>query len=111
MVHRLLVSYGQPDDPGAFDDYYRDTHAPLASELPGLIAYHVGHPKPMDPSQPAGSYMVAELDFESEQAMGEAFASNEGRSAGADMANFATGGATLVHYDVREVLAGLPEMP
>jgi uncharacterized protein (TIGR02118 family) len=110
MVHRLLVSYGQPEDTGAFDDYYRDTHAPLASELPGLIGFHAGHAKPMDPSQP-GPYFVVELDFESEQAMGQALASNEGRAAGADMANFATGGATLVHYDVREVQAGLPEMP
>jgi uncharacterized protein (TIGR02118 family) len=110
MVHRLLVSYGQPDDPGAFDDYYRDTHAPLASELPGLISFSVGHPQPMDPSQP-GPYLVAELDFESEQAMGAAFASNEGKAAAADMGNFATGGATMTHFDVREVRAGLPEMP
>jgi uncharacterized protein (TIGR02118 family) len=110
MVHRLLVSYGQPDDPGAFDDYYRDTHAPLATELPGLIGFSVGHPKPMDPSQP-GPYFVAELDFESEQAMGEAFGSNEGKAAAADLANFASGGATMTHFDVREVRAGLPEMP
>jgi uncharacterized protein (TIGR02118 family) len=109
-VHRLLVSYGQPDDPGAFDDYYRDTHAPLASELPGLIAFSVGHPKPMDPSQP-GPYLVAELDFESEQAMGEAFASNEGRATAKDVGNFATGGATMTHFEVREIRAGLPEMP
>jgi uncharacterized protein (TIGR02118 family) len=110
MVHRLLVSYGQPQDPGAFDDYYRDTHAPLTSELPGLIGFTAGHPKPMDPSQP-GPYFVAELDFESEQAMGEALASNEGRSAAADIGNFATGGATMTHFDVRQVLGGLPEMP
>jgi len=110
MVHRLVVNYGQPQDPGAFDDYYRDTHAPLASGMPGLIRYTVGRVQPLDPSQP-GPYLVAELDFESEQAMGEAFASNEGRSAGADTANFATGGVTMVHYEVREVQAGLPEMP
>ena len=37
MVHRLVVSYGQPDDPAAFDAYYRDTHTPLATSLPGLV--------------------------------------------------------------------------
>ncbi|MGY1619249.1 EthD family reductase [Geodermatophilus sp. SYSU D00691] len=110
MVHRLLVSYGQPADPGAFDDYYRDTHTPLAMEMPGLVRLAIGHPKPLDPSQP-GPYLVAELDFESEEAMGRALASNEGRAAGADIANFATGGATLVHFDVHEPIAGIPEMP
>ncbi|MGY1602348.1 EthD family reductase [Geodermatophilus sp. SYSU D00815] len=110
MVHRLLVSFGRPEDPGAFDDYYRVTHAPLAMELPGLLRLSVGHPQPLDPAAP-GPYMVAELDFASEEAMGEALASNEGRAAGADLANFATGGATLVHFDVREPVAGIPEMP
>ena len=64
----------------------------------------------MDPSQPA-PYLVAELDFESEQSMGTALASNEGRATGKDLANFATGGATMVHYDVHEPVAGIPEMP
>jgi uncharacterized protein (TIGR02118 family) len=110
MVHRLLVSYGQPEDPGDFDDYYRDTHGPLVMELPGLIKFTFGRPTPMDPGQPA-PYLVAELDFDSEQAMGAALASNEGRATGEDMANFATGGATMAHYDVHEPIAGLPEMP
>jgi uncharacterized protein (TIGR02118 family) len=110
MVHRLLVNYGQPEDPGAFDDYYRDTHAPLVMELPGLIKFTVGHPQPMDPAQPA-PYLVAELDFDSEQSMGHAFASNEGRATAKDIANFATGGATMAHFEVREPVGSLPEMP
>ena len=110
MVHRLVVSYGQPTNPGEFDDYYRDTHVPLAVGMPGLVRFAVGHPQPLDPSQQA-PYFVAELDFESEEAMGQAFASNEGQAAAADVANFATGGATMTHYDVREVRAGVPEMP
>jgi uncharacterized protein (TIGR02118 family) len=61
MVHRLVVNYGQPQDPGAFDDYYRDTHAPLASGMPGLIRYTVGSAQPLDPSQPV-PYLVAELE-------------------------------------------------
>ena len=110
MVHRLVVSYGQPDDPGTFDEYYRDTHVPLAMEMPGLVKFSVGHPKPVDPSQPA-PYLVAELDFESEAAMGHAFGSPEGQAAAADVANFATGGATMAHYEVREVQAPMPYMP
>jgi uncharacterized protein (TIGR02118 family) len=110
VVHRLVVSYGQPEDPAAFDEYYRDTHTPLATGIPGLVRLSVGNPQPMDPSQPA-PYLVAELDFESEESMGEALSSPQGRAAGADVANFATGGATMTHYEVREVQVGLPTMP
>jgi uncharacterized protein (TIGR02118 family) len=110
MVHRLVVSYGQPEDPGSFDDYYRDTHTPLATKMPGVIRLTVGHAQSLDPSQSV-PYLVAELDFESEEAMSNAFASNEGQAAAADIANFATGGATMVHYELQEVQAGIPQMP
>jgi uncharacterized protein (TIGR02118 family) len=101
MVHRLVVSYGQPEDPAAFDAYYRDTHAPLALAQPGLVRFTFGHARSLDPSQDA-PYMVAELDFDSEHAMGESMASPEGRTAGKDIANFATGGVTFVHFDVQQ---------
>ena len=102
MVHRLVVSYGQPDDPAAFDAYYRDTHTPLATKMPGLVRLTTGSPQTLDPSQPA-PYLVAELDFDSEQAMGAAFASEEGKAAAGDVATFATGGATMTHYELNEV--------
>jgi uncharacterized protein (TIGR02118 family) len=101
MVHRLVVSYGRPDDPAAFDAHYSDTHAPLALAQPGVVRFTFGHPRSLDPSQEA-PYLVAELDFDSEQAMGESMASPEGRAAGKDIADFATGGATFVHFDVQQ---------
>lgn len=110
MVHRTLMSYGRPEDPGAFDQYYRDTHVPLAMAMPGLVRSAVGPAAPVDPSQPA-PYMIAELDFGSAEDMGQAFASPAGEAAAADLADFATGGATLAHYEVREISADLPTMP
>ena len=101
MVHRLVVSFGQPQDQAAFDAYYRDTHTPLALKQPGLIQLTFGHPKSLDRSQSA-PYLVAELDFESEQAMNETLRSPEGRAAGKDLANFATGGVTFTHFEVHE---------
>ncbi|CCG01939.1 EthD family reductase [Blastococcus saxobsidens] len=100
MVHRLVVSYGTPEDPAAFDAYYREIHTPLALEQPGLVRLTFGHGKAMDPAQPA-PYLVAELDFDSEEAMGQALTSPEGRAAGADLANFATGGVSFLHFDVQ----------
>jgi uncharacterized protein (TIGR02118 family) len=101
MVHRLVVSYGQPADPAAFDAYYRETHAPLALRQPGLVRLTFGRPKPFDPAQQV-PYLVAELDFDSEEAMGQALVSPEGGVAGADLANFATGGVTFMHFDVHQ---------
>jgi uncharacterized protein (TIGR02118 family) len=101
MVHRLVVSYGQPTDPAAFDTYYRETHAPLAMKQPGLVRLTYGHAQSLDPRQP-GPYLVAELDFDSEEAMGASMSSPEGREAGKDIANFATGGVSFVHFDVQQ---------
>ncbi len=105
MVHRLVVSYGQPADPTAFDTYYRDTHTPLALRQPGLVRLTFGHAASLDRSQPA-PYLVAELDFDSEEAMGAAMASPEGRAAGKDIANFATGGVSFTHFDVQTASPG-----
>jgi len=103
-VLRLVVSYGLPTDPAAFDAYYRDVHAPLALAQPGLIGFTYGHAKALDPRQEA-PYFVAELDFESEEAMGASLASPEGRAAGKDVANFATGGVTFMTVDVQQASA------
>jgi uncharacterized protein (TIGR02118 family) len=102
MVHRLVVSYGQPDDPASFDAHYRDTHVPLTVRLPGLVRFTTGRPRSLDPAAPA-PHLVAELDFDSEQAMGAAFASEEGKAATRDLRQFATGGAAMTHFEVTEV--------
>jgi uncharacterized protein (TIGR02118 family) len=101
MVHRLIVRYGEPTDPAAFDQYYRDVHTGLAQAIPGLVRFTIGHPQALDGS-PA-PYLVAELDFESAEAMGAAMNSEAGRAAGADVATFATGGATMISYDVEDL--------
>jgi uncharacterized protein (TIGR02118 family) len=102
MVHRLMVSYGTPEDPETFDAYYRDIHTPLALKQPGVLALTVGRPRSLDPSHTV-PYLVADLDFESEQAMHETLASPEGRAAAKDLANFATGGVAFAHFDVLTV--------
>jgi uncharacterized protein (TIGR02118 family) len=102
MVHRLVVQYGQPTDPAEFDRHYRDVHVGLAQAIPGLQRFTIGHAAPLDPSVPA-PYLVAELDFESAEAMGAGMGSDAGRAAGADVAGFATGGATMTSYDVEDV--------
>jgi uncharacterized protein (TIGR02118 family) len=102
MPARLLVLYGHPTDPSAFDCYYVSTHAPLAKKLPGLRSYTVSSGAIGSPEGKAASYLVAELDFDSLADLQGALGTPEGAAAAGDLNNFATGGATLLWYELRD---------
>ena len=88
-----------PADPAAFDAYYTSTHAPLVWKLPGLENFTYRHCASVD-SSPPPYYLLAELSFASQEALGVAMASPEGQASGADLPNFAAGGATMfIAYD------------
>lgn len=99
---RVLVLYNTPEDPEAFDRYYEQTHIPLAKQLPGLLRYTVSR-KVTPLGGDAKVYLVAELDFESREAMQAAFTSPIGAETAADVPKFATGGTSLMAYEVAEV--------
>jgi uncharacterized protein (TIGR02118 family) len=40
-VVKIIVLYGPPTDPAAFEDYYANTHVPLAAKTPNLARF--GH--------------------------------------------------------------------
>jgi uncharacterized protein (TIGR02118 family) len=48
-------------------------------------------------------HLIAELEFDSMEAIQAAMASPEGQAAAADLANFAQAGVTLLVYDTRTV--------
>jgi uncharacterized protein (TIGR02118 family) len=94
-----MVCYGHPTDPAAFDAHYTNTHAPLAEKIPGLSSFTYRHTASLDGTQPP-YYLIAELSWPSQEAMGAALNSPEGQAAAADVPNFATGGVTMfVAYD------------
>ncbi|MBM7365488.1 EthD family reductase [Gordonia hydrophobica] len=101
-MYRLTVLYNQPTDPAAFDEYYTSTHMPLAAKLPGLRSVAVSKGDTLDGSTP-DVYQVAELYFDSKQELMASLSSDEGRAVSADVANFATGGASMVFTDVTEL--------
>jgi uncharacterized protein (TIGR02118 family) len=106
-VHRLLVLYPPPTDPAAFREYYEANHLPLAARMPGLRGLRWG----LDVAAPGGEspyFCVFEADFEDAAALDAALASPEGEATAADVPNYATGGAVLLRYDVRE---GVPAAP
>ena len=93
-MHVLTVCYGHPTDPAAFDAHYNSTHVPLAQKIPSVTSYTWRHVASLDGSQPP-YYLIAELAFESQEAMGAAMSSPEAQAAVADVPNFATGGVTM----------------
>jgi uncharacterized protein (TIGR02118 family) len=92
---KLMVAYGAPEHPAAFDAYYTATHAPLASKIPGLRRFEWGKVLGTPDGTPAPYYYLAELCFDDADALQAGMGSPEGQAAGADVANFANGGATL----------------
>ncbi len=98
-MHVLTVCYHQPEDASSFDEYYRTTHEPLARKVPGLQTFTARRCASLDESPPP-YYFVAELAFESQQALDAALSSAEGQTAAGDIANFASGGVTMfVQHD------------
>ncbi|HET6865998.1 MAG TPA: EthD family reductase [Solirubrobacteraceae bacterium] len=93
---KLVVSYGAPDDPPAFDRHYAETHVPLVHKVPNLRRFEAGKVLGTPDGSPAPYYWLAELWFDSTQDLEAGMGSAEGQAAGADVANFATGGATLM---------------
>jgi uncharacterized protein (TIGR02118 family) len=93
MSATLLALYKKPADPGAFDDYYKNHHAPLAKTLPGLQAYTLGRGAARDPY-----YLVATLTFESLDALQAAVSSSIGAATVADLANFAQAGVDILSF-------------
>lgn len=100
---RLTVLYGHPKDPAAFDRYYQDVHIPLARTMKGLQGWTIGKCESATPGEEPAYYMIVGLYAESREAMEKILASPEGRATVADVANFATGGATFLYND-EEVL-------
>ena len=97
---QLTALYGHPQDPAAFDEYYQQTHGPLATKIPGLKGYIANKPTALNPQEQSPYYLIAELYFDSMEALHAGFQSSEGQAAAGDTQNFATGGVALVIGEV-----------
>ncbi len=93
---KATVLYGHPASPDEFEKYYASTHLPLAAKTKGVarleLTKFVAAP---DGGRPA-FYRMAELYFTTQAEMEQSMESAEGHAMVADLANFATGGVTVV---------------
>jgi uncharacterized protein (TIGR02118 family) len=101
---RLLVLYGPPQDPAAFDQYYRDRHIPIARQMKGLKKWTIGKVQGTPSGEAPPFYYVADLYMESREDFERMLASPEGLAAVADVPNYATGGVTFLYTEVEEIL-------
>jgi uncharacterized protein (TIGR02118 family) len=93
---KLMVLYGKPEDPSAFDAHYAGTHASLAEKVPGLKRFEHGKTLRSPDGSDAPYYYVAELSFDDPEALQAGMSSPEGEAAAGDLANFASGGVTML---------------
>ena len=100
---KFLVLYDTPADPAAFERHYRDVHIPLTKKLPGLRRYTVGrHARLIRGDEPY--YWIAELEWDTIDALQKAFQSPEGQATAQDVANLARyAGVRSMVYEVEEV--------
>src|SRR5437868_6126513 len=96
---RLTVLYGHPDNPALFDRYYQEFHIPLAKTMKGLKGWTIGKCEGAGPGETPPYYMIVGLYAESRAAIEAILESAEGKATVADLANFATGGATFFYDD------------
>jgi uncharacterized protein (TIGR02118 family) len=101
---RLLVLYGHPVDPAAFDKYYHEIHVPLAKRMQGLRKWSIGKVIGAPGDDPPKYYFIADLYADTREQMEAILASPEGRAAVEDVPKFASGGVTFVYTEVHDLI-------
>jgi len=97
-MHRVLALYPPPKDPAHFKKYYVEKHLPLAAQMPGLLSSR--HSFVIEGvTGPSPYFCIWEGEFANEAAMAAATQSEIGQKVAADVANYATGGVTILHFD------------
>ena len=96
---KLVALYKKPADVSAFETHYKDIHAPLAKKMPGLKKLEVAHFTGAPGGEPK-FYMMAELYFDTKEAMMSALGSPEGKAAAKDVMSFA---GDIIHMMFAEI--------
>ena len=96
---KLVALYRKSADQEAFDRHYFDVHIPLIRKSPGLKKLEVAKISgaPMGESK---FHLMAEMYYDSLDAMNAANASPEGRAAAKDLMSFAGDVVTLFYGEI-----------
>ena len=95
----VIVLYNQPKDTAAFEKYYAEKHVPLfashAQEIGATRVELIKFTSTADSKAPT-LYREADLRFASKEALDKGTATPGFKAVAADLANFATGGVTVL---------------
>lgn len=98
---KVTVLYGHPKSIDEFEQYYVNTHLPLAAKMKRVdrleLTKFVPGPDGVNPA----FYRMAELYFADQGHMEKSLASAEGQATVADLQKFATGGTTILIGSVK----------
>jgi|ERR1041385_6769933 uncharacterized protein (TIGR02118 family) len=98
---KLIALYRKPTDVELFDKHYYDTHIPLIKKVPGLRKLEITKIT----GAPIGEtkyHVMAEMYYDSVDAMNAANASPEGKASARDLMSFAADVVTLFFGEVKE---------
>lgn len=98
---KLIALYRKPSDPELFDKHYFDVHIPLVKKTPGLKNIEITRINGA-PMGEAKFRLMAEMYYESLDAMNAAHASPEGRAVAKDLMSFAADVVTLFYGEITE---------
>jgi len=101
---RLLVLYGHPEDPEAFDRYYDEIHIPLAKRMQGMKKWTIGKVLGTPDGGKPDYYYVADLYADTREDIEAILATPVGQAAVEDVPNYASGGVTFVYTEVEDVI-------
>lgn len=92
---KVLVIFGNPVDTQSFEQHFERVHRPLLAQIPQLQAFQVNTVAGAAVGE-SSFHLVVELHFPSEEAMQEGLNSDQGQAMARDLANFASGGVTIL---------------
>jgi uncharacterized protein (TIGR02118 family) len=93
---KLIALYRNPSDTTEFDKHYFEVHIPLIRKFPGLRRLEVTRVTGA-PIGEAKFHLMAEMYFDTKDAMDAALASAEGKAVTRDIMSFAADVITVFH--------------
>jgi len=93
---KLIALFRNPPDAAEFDRHYFEVHIPLVRKFPGLKKLEVTRVTGA-PIGEAKFHLMAEMYFETRDAMDAALASGEGKAVARDIMSFAAEVITVFH--------------
>lgn len=98
---KCIVLYKKPANVEEFNKRYFEQHLPIAAKIPGLKKMEVSRING-SPAGEAEYHLMAELYFDSMDALKAGFASPEGKETAKDVMSFAKDIISMMFADVEE---------